>query len=55
MTQKFSNNAATALYSSILAGANTLTVTPGTGDQFPAVTGGSGLWFLVTMEDNAGK
>jgi len=52
---KFSNNAITTLYAGIGAGATTLNVAPGTGDNFPQVTGGSGDFFIITMEDASGN
>lgn len=59
MTRKFTDNAATTLATSILAGATTLNVATGKGDNFPAITGrgvaGSAPDnFVVTLENSAG-
>lgn len=60
MGRKFTDNAATTLATSILAGATTLNVPAGKGDNFPAITGrgtpGATLdYFVITMESAGGQ
>ena len=55
MAQLFTNNAVTTLAAGISAVAVELNVAPGKGDNFPVVVGGSGDFFVITMEDSAGN
>ena len=50
---QFTNNAATTLASSILAGATSLTVASTTGALFPALSGGN--FFYCTLQNTAGS
>jgi microcystin-dependent protein len=50
---KFTDNALTTLASNISSSDGTLTVPAGRGDNFPVVAGGSGDFFVVTMENGS--
>lgn len=52
MSQLFANNAYSALGSSILIGATSLTLASGTGSRFPTPSGGD--YFLLTLADTSG-
>lgn len=49
--ERWTNNASSTLASGIGTGATSLTVATGTGTKFPTITGGSGDYFWVTLED----
>lgn len=51
---RFKDKALTTLFSSINDSATIMQVAAGKGDNFPAVTGGSGDYFIVTMENASG-
>lgn len=55
MPIRFSNNAITTLASSISNSATSLTVAAGDGDNFPAVLGGSGDYFVILLENALGQ
>ena len=52
MSQLFANNAYSALRSSMLIGATSLTLASGTGSRFPTPSGGD--YFLLTLADTSG-
>ena len=52
MSQLFANNAYSALGSSMLIGATSLTLASGTGSRFPTPSGGD--YFLLTLADTSG-
>lgn len=51
----FSDNAATTLAAGISDTDTIITVAPSAGANFPAVTGGSGNYFVITLEDAMGN
>lgn len=52
---KFTDNAQTTLYQGIGATDTLLQVAPGKGNNFQALTGGSGHYTVITMEDALGN
>lgn len=52
---KFTDNALTILAANISDTDKTISVPAGKGDNFPTVTGGSGDFFVITMENAAGQ
>lgn len=55
MAIKFTDNAATTLYVGIGATDTLLQVAPNKGDNFYALTGGSGDYTVITLEDESGN
>lgn len=55
MAIKFTNNAATKLAADITSTDTVITVEAGGGGKLPAVVGGSGDYFVITLEDSSGN
>lgn len=53
MAQLFTNNAVSELFAPITAGATLMTIVPGDETLFPSITGGSGDFFMATLEVGA--
>ena len=50
MAQLFTNNAISEVFSPLTIGGTTLTIVPGDETKFPTISGGSGDFFLLTIE-----